>query len=118
MGRETSRQVPHGERGQTILLLVGWGEAPIPGGSQASLHPSLYAKSVVQTQAFDQLLSLYRTEGSVTLWDFDGYDHILQGKTLKEVINDPNKTMGHAFVLAYLLEGLVKEVKVECSTRV
>jgi hypothetical protein len=33
------------------------------------------------------------------LWDFDGYDNIEQGRTLKEVLNNPDQSMGHVFVL-------------------
>jgi len=67
----------------------------------------LYARAVVQTDAYAQLLAQYRRDGSITLWDFDGYDYLSLGLTLKGVINDPNRTMGHAFILAYLLEETV-----------
>jgi hypothetical protein len=64
----------------------------------------MYAKAVVKTQAFENLLNLYRSTGNVTLWDFDGYDHRAFGMTYKDVLNDPARKMGHAFVLGYLLE--------------
>jgi hypothetical protein len=70
------------------------------------IYVPLYAHAVAQTEAFRLLLSLYRERGEVTLWDFDGYDHLKQGKSLREVVDDPGKRMGHAFVLAHLLEGL------------
>lgn len=41
----------------------------------------------------------------LVLWDFDGYDHQALGISLAEVIEDPRRKMGHAFVLAMLLEG-------------
>lgn len=70
------------------------------------IYVPLYAKAVVNTKAFQTLLTLYREKGEVTLWDFDGYDHIKMGKTIQEVLKDPSRPMGHAFVLAYLLENL------------
>ncbi len=66
----------------------------------------LYARAVAVTDVFRELLGLYRRTGSATLWDFDGYDYAAQGKSLRDVINDPTRPMGHAFVLAHLLECL------------
>ena len=70
------------------------------------IYIPVYAKAVYQTVAFQTLLAHYRKAGEVTLWDFDGYDYAAQGKTLKEVVNDPLRPMGHAFVLAHLLESM------------
>ena len=66
----------------------------------------LYAKGVAATPAFAQLLSLYRSLGQITLWDFDGYDHRSLNMTMKEVLNNPDRSMGHAFIIAHLLESL------------
>ena len=44
-------------------------------------------------------------ERDLYLWDFDGYDHKMLNLTFDQVINDPDKKMGHAFVIAMLLEG-------------
>jgi len=37
-------------------------------------------------------------------WDFDGYDYLAKNMTLKNVINDEKRKMGHAFVLSMLLQ--------------
>jgi hypothetical protein len=66
----------------------------------------LYATTVVQTKAFDQLLKLYKEQKDITLWDFDGYDHRALGMTYQDVLNCETRTMGHAFILAMLLERL------------
>jgi len=66
----------------------------------------LYAKAVSKTSAFHHLLNLYLQLGEVTLWDFDGYDHRALGMTYSDVLNNPERKMGHAFVLGHLLEGL------------
>lgn len=68
------------------------------------IYIPLYAKAVVKTEAFQKLLELYLERGDVTLWDFDGYDHRAQGMSLLDVVNNPRRPMGHAFVLAHLLE--------------
>lgn len=74
--------------------------------ARKTIYFPLYAKSVVTTDAFAELLALYRTRGELTLWDFDGYDHTQLGMTLPDVLNCPTRKMGHSFVLAYLLERL------------
>lgn len=63
----------------------------------------LYRDCVRRTLAFANLEELFKQEGrtSLTLWDFDGYDR--QDKTLREVLYDKHKKMGHAFVLAAML---------------
>lgn len=96
---------------------MGKGSVPLYslwGGQQLSylearktIYFPSYAKSVVETEAFGRLLNLYRETKAITLWDFDGYDHRALGMTLRDVLNCPTKKMGHAFVLAYLLEKLL-----------
>lgn len=66
----------------------------------------LYAHAVVKSIAFAKLLDLYRKLGKITLWDFDGYDYIALGMTMKDVVNDPKRKMGHAFITAHLLESM------------
>lgn len=65
-----------------------------------------YARAVVKTEAFERLLDLHRFGPGVTLWDFDGYDHHALGMDFKDVLNDETRKMGHAFVLAFLLDKL------------
>jgi hypothetical protein len=71
--------------------------------SRKAIYVPLYAKAVVQTEAYSILRELYKKKGEIHLWDFDGYNYHKLGMTFKDVINDPNKKMGHAFVLANLL---------------
>lgn len=65
----------------------------------------LYTKAVVKTDAFNQLKKLYKTQKNIVLWDFDGYDHDKLGMTLEDVVNNPHKIMGHAFILKMILLG-------------
>lgn len=71
--------------------------------ARKAIYVPLYAKSVIQTEAYAKLRALYKKRGEIHLWDFDGYNHIKLGMSFKDVINDPNRKMGHAFVLANLL---------------
>ncbi len=68
------------------------------------IYLPLYAKAVVNTEAYKILVDLYKQKGELWLWDFDGYDHRKIGYTYRQVFNDPNRKAGHAFVLAALLE--------------
>jgi len=72
--------------------------------ARKKIYIPLYAKLVVATAGFKKLQRLYKSEETIVLWDFDGYDHVREKKTLEQVVNDPLKKMGHAFVLAMLLE--------------
>ena len=84
-----------------------------------------YAKLVTKTPAFKKLQALKRSEKNIILSDFDGWNRLAYKKrkedcatamdesatyelSLGDVINFPYEKMGHAFVLAMLLEGLVK----------
>lgn len=73
--------------------------------ARKAIYLPVYADCVMATTAWQELLHLYRTHGEVWLRDFDGYDHIALGMSLDDVLNDPTRKMGHAFVLARLLEG-------------
>jgi hypothetical protein len=72
------------------------------------IYIPLYSKSVLQTSAFDKLKKIYEGGQDLYLQDFDGYDHKALNLTFDQVINDPNRKMGHAFVIAMLLEGYLQ----------
>ena len=68
----------------------------------------LYSRAVVKTSAFSKLVEIYKScpNQNLVLQDFDAYDHRSLNMTYTDVINCPSKKMGHAFVLAMLLEKL------------
>ena len=68
-----------------------------------------YAKLVVQTNAFRTLRDMYKSGRPVALWDFDGYNHRKLDMSFHEVIHCETRTMGHAFVIAMLLERYIDE---------
>lgn len=74
--------------------------------ARQKIYIPLYSAAVVKTFAFDQLKFLSQ-QGDIWLWDFDGYDYRSLGMTLEEVAKSETRKMGHAFVLAMLLEGVI-----------
>jgi len=45
--------------------------------------------------------------GDIAIRDYDSYDHISLGYSWDDVINDPSRKMGHGFVLAMMIEGVL-----------
>lgn len=82
--------------------------------ARKTIYAPLYAKYVEQTDAYKKLNDIYvkyccgdlndKHKKPMALLDFDGWDHLGQGYTLEQVINMEKPKMGHAFVLAGLLE--------------
>jgi len=78
--------------------------------ARKKIYIPIYARSVIKTKAFKQLLYICRTAPKdVYLIDFDGYNHIELGMSLTEVLNNPDKKMGHSFVLYSLIEKIKNE---------
>jgi len=96
--------------GKGAVPLYSWwaGEKLSYVDARKKIYVPLYTKAVIDTKAFAKLRELHQTLDEIWLWDFDGYDHVELGMTLKEVLNDPARKMGHAFVLAMILEAMDK----------
>jgi hypothetical protein len=75
--------------------------------ARKKIYFPIYSQSVIKTEAYKILYDIFMKE-DVHLWDFDGYDY--RHTTLKEVLNNPKRKMGHAFVLAALLKNDVKPI--------
>lgn len=76
--------------------------------ARKKIYIPLYSAAVKKTQAFSKLKEIYEnSKTDLYLWCFDGYNHKYFGVDYDHVINNPNKKMGHSFVLAMLLEGLL-----------
>jgi hypothetical protein len=69
------------------------------------IYAPLYSAAVRVTDSWSSLLNLHRAGVSVALADFDGYNHDSFGMSLTDVLHEPTKKMGHAFVLKALLTG-------------
>lgn len=73
--------------------------------ARKKIYIPLYRDAVKDRLAFKKLKNLYEIHGTIGLWDYDGYNYKEKGMTLEEVVNNPKLKMGHAFVLAMMLEG-------------
>lgn len=73
------------------------------------IYLPLYAKAVVKTEAFRRLVELRDSGKNLMLIDFDGYNihHPRYNFTYNDAIHCKWLKMGHCFVLAMLLEGLI-----------
>lgn len=77
--------------------------------ARQKIYIPLYAEAVKKTDAYKKLEEMYQLSSlDIYLVDFDGYNHKSEGITYQEVILNPNRKMGHAFVLGMLLEGVIK----------
>ena len=93
--------------GKGIKPLYSWWDGEKLGYIEArkKIYIPIYARGVIKTPAFKQLLYMYRTiNKDFYLVDFDGYNHKELGLSVNDVLNNPDKKMGHAFVLYSLLE--------------
>ncbi|MBA7499250.1 hypothetical protein ES704_01990 [subsurface metagenome] len=97
--------------GKGSIPMYSWWKGEHLGYIEArkKIYAPVYAEYVVRTTSYTQLAGLYSECGELTLRDYDAYDHIEMGMSLINVINNPDRKMGHAFVLAMLLEGKLEE---------
>lgn len=72
------------------------------------IYIPLYYHAVKNTEAFEKLKQKYeqlnKDGKDLYLVDFDAYRHKIMHKSYSDVINNPARKMGHAFVLAMMLE--------------
>lgn len=68
------------------------------------IYAPLYAKAVRKTEAYKRLQRSYKEHKRLILIDYDAYDHIGMDMSLSDVLRNPDRKMGHAFVLAMLLQ--------------
>ena len=78
--------------------------------ARKQIYAPEYAKNVVKTDSYHRLQTVYSlSPKELILLDYDAYDHMKLGMSLIDVINNPNRKMGHAFVLIMMLTGLLEE---------
>jgi len=99
---------PHAERyprGKGAKPLYAWWDGKKLGYIEARkrIYIPLYAEAVLRTPEFEILCRRAENE-HIALFDLDGYREDLYGMSLLDVIECPDRTMGHAFVLKLLVE--------------
>lgn len=92
-------------KGRKALFSFWNGERLSYVEARKKIYIPLYRDAVKTTAAFARLTEEYKKRGEIVLIDFDAYNHRLLGMNWHDVINNPDKKMGHAFVLAMMLEG-------------
>jgi hypothetical protein len=73
------------------------------------IYVPMYAQAV-RFHRLDLFLALceqVRNPGDGIITDFDAYDHRALGYSWDDVLNDPDRKMGHGFVLAMMIEGVL-----------
>lgn len=78
--------------------------------ARKKIYAPEYAKNVIKTDSFKRLEHLYNQylhleNSEIVLLDYDAYDHQSLNMNLVDVINNPKRKMGHAFVLLMILTG-------------
>ncbi len=76
--------------------------------ARKEIYIPVYSQAVAKSEAFHELQQVYKSKQDIWLWDFDGYNHRNLNMSWEDVINGETRKMGHAFVLAMLLEGYLK----------
>ena len=69
----------------------------------------MYARAVRKTSGFAKLKELLGGEKDLYLRDFDAYQHKKLGMSYTDVVNLESRKMGHAFVLAMMLEKVLSD---------
>lgn len=82
----------NGQRQQLSYIEARW-----------KIYLPLYQRCVVQTDAFKILKRKYDAGENIVLADFDGYDYKARGMSLREVIENEKKAMGHCVAIAVAL---------------
>lgn len=73
--------------------------------ARKQLYFPMYAKAVRKSVVFQEIKDLLSSGVNVALKDFDGYNHKALDLGFYDVINNPEKKCGHAFVIYGLLTG-------------
>lgn len=73
------------------------------------IYIPIYANAAKKTAAFQELSNLFSQEKDVYLQDFDAYNHKKLGMSYTDVVNLESRKMGHAFVLAMMLEKVLSD---------
>lgn len=78
--------------------------------ARKQIYIPLYAKLVSETPAYKCLVQMHNEGRNLVLADFDGYNNFKTRPKMSwfDVLQCERRKMGHAFVLAMMLEGLIK----------
>lgn len=72
--------------------------------ARQKIYIPLYSEVARKTDAFKQLKRIHDSGEDLILWDYDGR---VTSESMKEVILNPDKPLGHSFVIKMMLENLI-----------
>ena len=75
--------------------------------ARKAIYIPLYSSTVKKTSAFQQLKSEYKNNKDIYLIDFDAHNLEPKSYEYMDVVNNPKIKLGHAYVLAMMLENLI-----------
>lgn len=103
-----AHRYPMGKGAPKPLFSLWRGEKLGYVDARRKIYAPLYA-SAVRDGAWQQLNMLkdFAQQGDIALTDFDAYDHRALGYSWNDVMHDPSRKMGHGFVLAMMIEGVI-----------
>jgi len=110
LGFDNSRAIRYPMGKGAIPEFTYWNDSKLGYiDARKQLYATEYERNVIKTESFGKLQLLgdkYFQDGKpLILLDYDAYDHVSLGMDLVDVINNPKRKMGHAFVLLMMLEG-------------
>jgi hypothetical protein len=73
--------------------------------ARKKIYIPLYKQGIKthRVEEFKKLCDLYEKERRIMLWCYDGYNRKLFNMSVDDVVNSPDRSMGHSFVLEQLL---------------
>ena len=73
--------------------------------ARKKIYIPLYSKAVEKTKAFAELQKEYDRHDDIYLWCFDAHNLTPGTYSYLDLWNNPNISVGHAYILAMMLEG-------------
>lgn len=74
--------------------------------ARKEIYIPLYSKAVRKTEAFKKLKEIHDKNDEIYLVDFDAHNFISKIDFIS-LFDNPNIKVGHAYVLAMMLEGII-----------
>jgi len=100
-------------KGRKPLYLWWNGEKLDYVTARKTVYAPEYARNVFPTDAYKILSTVrygcLRDNKPLVLLDYDAYDHEELRMSLRDVINNPHRKCGHAFILVMMLTGVLDE---------
>ena len=69
--------------------------------ARKKIYMPLYIEAARKTDAYRKLKLKHLNGEDLILWDYDGR---VTTENMTEIINNPNRSLGHSFVIRYMLE--------------